>query len=228
MKKIGIIVCVCFFAFTMSAQNGVPFNGLITDEAGKGVSGVRISLVKKSDKRTRTNRKGRFGLTDVPVDDTLKLQRKKETYLIPVEGRKSLRIVWKSGLPDLQAIEDQELVDFGYGFVKRREYTGFSNGISGEELRRSGTSNLLEALKGRIPGLNISTSGAPGGDAKVIMRGTKSFYGSSTPLYIVDGVIVSDLSMVNIYDVEYVEVLKDASIYGSQGANGAILVRTRR
>ena len=136
--------------------------------------------------------------------------------------------MWQSQSHSVQAKEDQELVDFGYGFVKRREFTGYSSGISGEELRRSGASTILSALQGRIAGLNITTSSAPGEREGVIIHGQKSFYSSSTPLFVVDGVIVDDLSTISIYDVDYVEVMKDASIYGSQGANGAILVRTRR
>ena len=82
-------------------------------------------------------------------------------------------------------------------------------------------------MQGRIAGLNITTSSAPGGEENVIIHGQKSFYASSTPLFVVDGVIVDDLSTVSIYDVDYVEVMKEASIYGSRGANGAILVRTK-
>ncbi len=229
MKSFGLVILACIFALPLCAQEeGVPFNGLVTDETGKGISNVKVSLLKQSDKRTSTNRKGRFGLTNVTGDDTLKLVRKKETYIIPIEGRKSLKIVWQSQSHDLQAAEDQDLVDYGYGFVKRREFTGYSSGISGDELRRTGASTILEALQGRIAGLHVTTSAQPGDEAKVMIHGTKSFYASSTPLYVVDGNIVSDLNMVSIYDVEYVEVMKDGSIYGSQGANGAILVRTKK
>ena len=228
MKSVGLFWLAFLFVLPLSAQKGVPFNGLITDMNGKGISNVRVSLLNAKEKRTRTNRKGRFGLTDVAAYDTLKLVWKKETYTIPIEGRKSLKIMWQSQSHSVQAKEDQELVDFGYGFVKRREFTGYSSGISGEELRRSGASTILSALQGRSAGLNITTSSAPGEREGVIIHGQKSFYSSSTPLFVVDGVIVDDLSTISIYDVDYVEVMKDASIYGSQGANGAILVRTRR
>ena len=226
MKPIGLFLLTCLFALPLSAQEGVPFNGLITDANGKGISNVKVSLLSGTEKYTRTNRKGRFGLTNVQANDTLKLVWKKETYTIPVEGRKSLKIVWQSH-NKVQANEDQQIVDFGYGFVKRREFTGFSSGISGDELRRSGATTILGALQGRIAGLNITTSSAPGGEENVIIHGQKSFYASSTPLFVVDGVIVDDLSTVSIYDVDYVEVMKEASIYGSRGANGAILVRTK-
>lgn len=228
MKIVGLFLLASLFALPLSGQEGVPFNGLITDVNGKGISKVRISLVSNAEKRTMTNRKGRFGLTDVQPDDSLKLVWKKETYILPVAGRKSLKIVWQFQTHTLDAKEDKDLVDYGYGFVKRREFTGYSSGISGDELRRSGATTILGALQGRIPGLNISVSPTPGGSEEVMIQGKKSFYGSSTPLFVVDGVVVSDLSVVSIYDVEYVEVMKDASIYGSQGANGAILVRTKR
>lgn len=228
MKTVVLILLACLIALPVSAQKGLPFNGLITDVNGKGISNVKVSLLKATEKRTRTNRKGRFGLTDVQADDTLKLVWKKEAYTIPVEGRKSLKIVWESHSHTLQAKEDKDLVDFGYGFVKRREFTGFSSGISGDELRKSGATTILGALQGRIAGLNITTSSAPGGDDKVIIHGQKSFYASSTPLFVVDGVIVDDISSISLYDVDYIEVMKDGSIYGSRGANGAILIRTKR
>ena len=80
MKPIGLFLLTCLFALPLSAQEGVPFNGLITDANGKGISNVKVSLLSGTEKYTRTNRKGRFGLTNVQANDTLKLVWKKETY----------------------------------------------------------------------------------------------------------------------------------------------------
>lgn len=207
-------------------ENGVPFNGLILDKYGQPLKGVRVYLHSEGY-AARSDKKGRFGLTDVLPNDTLHLKYHRRLYLVPVEGRKGIRI-FLSDEVDPVAQLDQELVDMGYGFVKRREVIQPSNGISGEDLIRSGYTSLLQALQGRLPGLNISVSGIPGDQGTVRMRGTNSLMLDQTPLFVVDDIVVPSLEFLNLYDVDYVEVLKDASIYGSRGANGAILVRTKR
>ena len=132
------------------------------------------------------------------------------------------------GKPSKKAADDQqETIDVGYGTVKKKNNTTPRNGISGEELQRTGETNLLRALEGRVPGLVISTSGNPSDEPSVMMRGMTSINLSNEPLYIVDDVEVGSLDFVNIYDVDYVEIMKDASIYGSRGANGAIIVHTK-
>lgn len=202
-----------------------PFNGIITDLAGTPIKRARV-YVSRPDHYARTDRQGRFGLTDVQPTDTLHIVYRREHYLIPVEGRKSLRIHLGDQLNPV-ADEDQELTDLGYGFVRRREFTGVSNGISGEELVRTGRSSILEALQGRVPGLSIGPS-RPGQEPAVNIRGINSINLPLTPIYVVDGVIVETLEFVDVYSVDHVEILKDASIYGAQGANGAILVTTKR
>lgn len=210
-----------FFALEGMAQdepNDKPFNGIITDVAGKPIKGAKIYVI--NDKfYSRSNKKGQFGLTNVLPTDTLHVIYQKEHYDIPVEGRKSIRILLGD---QLQAQEDEELVALGYGWIKRRESVQPSNGISGEVLVRMGRSSIMASLVGLVPGLNISPNG------KANIRGISSLNLSTEPLYVVDGTITDSLDGINVYDVEHVEVLKDASIYGSQGANGAILVFTKR
>lgn len=218
-----------FFLSVMTVQaqkqQGIPFNGIVTDMTGAPLKGARV-YISSPNYSSRTDKKGRFGLTNVGVDDTLHVLYKKVEYMIPVQGRKSIRIHLGDQLtPDAQ--EDMDLVNWGYGFVKRRESLDVSNGISGEDLVRTGKSTVLEALTGLVPGLNIGPT-QMGQDPKVTIRGINSLNLPLTPLYLVDGVEVESLSFVNVYDVDHVEVLKDASIYGARGANGAILVTTRR
>lgn len=205
-------------------QNGVPFNGIVTDIAGNPLRGVRIWTVSQQF-FARSDKQGRFGLTDVLPTDTLHIRYRKMRYDIAVEGRKSIRI----HLGDqLKSEEDEELVNWGYGFVSKRESLEVSSGISGEVLRRTGCVNLLDALKGQIPGMSVTSSGRPGEEPQAIIRGINTLNASTEPLYIVDGTVVPSLEFVNINDVERVEVLKDATIYGSRGSNGAILVTMRR
>lgn len=204
----------------LTASADTPFNGLITDADGNGIKKARV-YVADPRRYATTDRDGRFGLTDVAPDDTIHIRIKKQTYAIAVDGRKSLKIKIIDPA-QLTAAESDELVDMGYGYVKRREYTGSSNGITGERLRQTGCSDILDALKGLVPGLNIG----PGG--RVTLRGTTSLTGPSEPLFIVNTTVVNSFAGVNINDVESVEVLKDGTIYGSRGANGAIIVHTKR
>ncbi|MCM1162836.1 MAG: TonB-dependent receptor plug domain-containing protein [Muribaculaceae bacterium] len=224
MKRILSILlafAVCLTASVAWAddEKGQPFNGLILDSTLKPIKRVRV-YVKDRQRYATSDKQGRFGLTDVAPTDTITLEIKKEKYRIPVEGRKSMKIIF--GTP-LNVSQDDELVDAGYGYVKRREYTGVSSGISGDQIRRTGQQNLLDALSGLVPGLTINVIG---GQRVANIRGMRSLLLSNEPLYMVDGVQVDNLDMVSVYDVDHVEVLKSASQYGMKGANGAILVTT--
>ncbi len=218
-----IALCICLKL--MAQQQREPFNGLLMDFDGKPIKSARI-YVKGPRNYALTNSKGQFGLTNVLPTDTLRILVKKRLYSVAVDGKKSISI----RLYDerrIESQEDQELINWGYGYVSRRECTLPYNIITGQELQRSGCRDILSALQGRVPGLNI-TSGETRGDYRVNIRGEKSFLCSSTPIFMVDNIKVSSLDFVNLYDVDYVEVMKDGSIYGSEGANGVIMVFTKR
>ena len=225
-RRIFIAFLLCLCTLCGQAQQTTAFNGVLTDMGGKPVRRVHV-WVKSERDYALTDSKGRFGLTNVSGTDTLHLRLKKQTYSIPVSGRKSLRIQL-ADTGDTKAEEDQQLVDLGFGFVSRREHTGASNYISGDDLRRSGQNDVLSALQGRVPGLNITGTGGMGGQQQSVnIRGERSFTADSTPLYLIDGVVVPSFEGINLNDVDYVEVMKEASVYGSNGANGAIIVHTR-
>lgn len=207
---------------SLYASADTPFNGLILDNHLQPVKNVRVYTADRH-RYAKSDKKGRFGLTDVAPFDTVTLEIGKRTIRIPIDGRKSMKIVLAEE-SRFTAEQDDELVNLGYGYVKRREHTGVSSGISGDQLRKTGRRDILSALSGLVAGLNIS-QGANG--MEVNIRGQKSLTMSNAPIYFVDGVQVSSLDFVSINDVEHVEVLKDASIYGYQGANGAILVTTK-
>ena len=218
-KIVGLMVLV---GFSVSAYAEVPFNGLVLDREMKPKKGVKV-YVKDAKRYATTDKKGRFGLTDVEPYDTLTLVlSKKESVTIPVEGRRGIRIVL-AGDPT-QSENDEEIANTGYGYVKRREYTGVSSGISGDRLRSTGARDVISALRSLVPGLTV-TNGSNG--LEVNIRGKHSLLLSSEPLYLIDGVVVNSLDFLSIYEVDQVEVIKDASIYGSRGANGAIVVTTK-
>lgn len=228
MNKYFISAILFFFCVSgVCAQNNekVPFNGIVNDFLGNPAKGARVSVDKYSF--AKTDRKGRFGLTNVKDTDTLTIKYQKSVYYIPVDGRKSIKIKLLDQLDKTamyEAAEDMELVNYGYGFVKRRESLAVSNGILGEVLRRINPNNLLDALSSLVPGLNIRNSN---GQPKALIRGAGTI-GKTDPLFIVDGVEVESLSNISVYDVDRVEVLKDGSMYGVRGANGVIIVSTIR
>ncbi|MDE6484620.1 MAG: TonB-dependent receptor plug domain-containing protein [Duncaniella sp.] len=219
MKHILIAAAAALAA--LSAVASTPFNGIVTRSDFSPVKGAKI-YVNDSRKYAKTDKNGRFGLTDVAPGDSLHLIIKKNTYVIPVDSARSMRIVVADEGGIKNAAEDPELVDLGFGYVKRREYNSPTSGITGDRLVATGRTELLEALVGLVPGLERKPNGS------VQLRGTNSFTGRTEPLYIVDGVIVVDFDNINLHDIETVEVLKDASIYGSRGAGGAIIVKTKR
>lgn len=221
-KAICLLLAVLCFIPVMAQEEGVPFNGLLLQFDGTPLN-KRVKVWVKSDKTYATSdKKGRFGLTNVQPTDTIKFLYAKRYYAVPVEGRKSMRIRLADSFIQ-EVTESQELVDLGFGYVKRREFTGSSSRLSGEEFRRQGYTQLSKALQGRVPGLNMG-NGYNGGNMTI--RGITSIYGDSKPLILMDGTEIADLDDCPIQNVDYVEVLKDSNMYGVRGANGVILITT--
>lgn len=221
MKRFFFLMLSVFAFVSVSAQkqNGVPFNGIVEDALGQPLKGAKVWVVSPNYYAT-SDKMGKFGLTNVMPNDTIHVKFKKHVYNVPVDSMKSIRVRIADELR-IEAQEDQELVNTGYGFVKRRESCSATTGIPGEVLVRTGRTNVLDAMQGLVPGLTVS-------NGKAVIRGIGTINSTSDPLFIVDGVEVQSLSFVSVYDVDRVEVLKDANMYGAKGANGAILVTTKR
>ena len=142
----------------------------------------------------------------------------------------------KGGSQRIVLLEDKQLLDevvvVGYGTMRKSDLTGSSSTTKGSEILKMQGFNALEGLKVKAAGVNIfNNTGQPGGEMRVIIRGISTINASSSPLYIVDGVAMTDFQFLNPNDIESIEVLKDASsaaIYGARGANGVIMVTTKR
>lgn len=142
----------------------------------------------------------------------------------------------KGGSQRIVLLEDKQLLDevvvVGYGTMRKSDLTGSYSTTKGSEILKMQGFNALEGLKGKAAGVNIfNNTGQPGGEMRVIIRGISTINASSSPLYIVDGVAMTDFQFLNPNDIESIEVLKDASsaaIYGARGANGVIMVTTKR
>lgn len=226
MKLIRLVAAAAIAAAAMmpgalaAAEKGVPFNGLIVDVDGKPIKNVDV-WVKDYDLRATSNKHGRFGLTDVAPGDTLHIKYKKQTWEVAVNGRQSLKIVYFD--PNhVDYSDDEELVNTGYSWIKKRERTRATSGYSGEQLAATGANTILEALRGLVPGLTFKPDGT------ITLRGEHSIVSSSQPLFVVDGTITNSLDFIHLQSVDHVEVLKDAPMYGTRGANGAIIVTTKR
>ena len=205
----------------MMAQQTVT--GLVTDSSNEPIPGVSIL------------EKGTMNGTITQVDGTYSIEVSEEATLVysfigfqskevPVEGQSTINVVLSEDVTDLE-----EVVVVGYGVQKKKLVTGATLQVKGEDIERMNNTSPLQALQGRTPGVNISsTSGQPGADMKVTIRGLGTI-GNAGPLYIIDG-IEGDISTIAPSDIESIDVLKDAAsaaIYGSQAANGVVLVTTK-
>ena len=200
------------------AVGDIPFNGLIVDAAGKGLK-ARVT-VKHSGKFTIADKAGRFGLTNLEADDTLVFRYRRNEITVPVAGRNSLKVVWiEDRLPE--SFEEASLVDDGFGYVKRREYTSSSSGVTGEMMVRRGYSDLQTAILAMFPSIQLI-------NGEMVIRGPGSINLSNAALIVCDGTPVSNLRSINIHDVKSVEVQKGANMYGLRGGNGVIVIRTRK
>ncbi|QRR04293.1 TonB-dependent receptor [Dyadobacter sandarakinus] len=213
-----------------SASPKKTVTGKVLDESQKGLPGVSVVL-KGTQTGTSTDGEGVFQL-DIPdpASDAV--------LVFSFVGYQSQEVVLgtQSALTVSMALEDkslQEIVVIGYGQVKKSDLTGSVASIKSAELNAYPVTNLVQSLAGRAAGVYVSqNTGAPGSPISVRVRGTNSIQGSNEPLYVVDGFPYSgNPTLLNNADIESIEVLKDASataIYGSRGANGVVLITTKR
>ena len=125
----------------------------------------------------------------------------------------------------------EQVVVTGYGTARKRDLTGVIVSVSGEELKNAPTNNVMSSLQGKIPGLMVTNSGSAGAEPDIKIRGIGTLNASSNPLYVVDGMLMSDIKFLSNSDIASMEILKDPSslaIFGVQGANGVIIITTKR
>ena len=216
MRGVLITIFALLSIITASAQE--PFNGRITTPEGKGIR-ARI-YVENRDKQTVSDSKGRFGLTDIEAHDVLRIVYKRTTLTIKVDGRRSIDIVWSGVSESYHAEESEELMNYGFGYVKRRESLDYSSGISGDRLRATGAKSLVEAIQMCYPGLRYI-------NGELCLLTQNSINGSSAVLILCD-CVESNLDYINIHDVKSVEVIKGSNMYGFRGVNGVVLIKTNK
>ena len=207
------------------AQQARSISGLVVDENDDPIIGASVAIPGTAF-GTATTADGKFQLS-VPADrsslQVSYLGYQAQTVVIGSQSNLIIKLT-----PTDQSLD--ELVVIGYGMVKKRDLTGSIQSVKNEDIVRTPTSNVMEALAGRVAGLRISISdGRATSGVNMNLRGNRSISGSNTPYFIIDGV-PGNYSDLNTSDVESIEVLKDASstaIYGSAGANGVVIITTK-
>lgn len=215
-------------AFTMqfSFAQEKTVTGVVSDALGP-LAGANV-VVKGTNKGTTTDFNGSFTIKANQGDILLVTYVGMNESSIPVTAENNYNILLSQNNVDLK-----EVVVVGYGTTTKEAFTGTATKVKTENIEAKTVSNVSQALRGEVAGVNVITgSGAPGADATIRIRGFGSITGNRSPLYVVDGApYSSDISAINPQDIANITILKDAaatSIYGSRGANGVILITTKQ
>jgi len=228
LKRLKLLALFCIFSYAAMAQSKTITGVVTASENGETLIGVNI-MVKGTKTGTITNIDGKYSIVVPNNDATLVFTMigMKKTELNP--GNNSVLNVQMTG----DALLLEQVIVVGYGTQKKAELTSAISSVKKEDIKVASVATLSEALQGKTPGVEvINNSNSPGGDVSVRVRGISSLNNSIQPLYVVDGVPLSgNVAFLNNNDVASVEILKDAaaaSIYGSRGANGVILITTNK
>ncbi len=217
-----------FFAQVIAGQalNAQTVTGHVSDQEGQTLPGVNVTI-SGTTLGTTTDIKGTYSIT---VPDPGAILRFSfigfRTVEEAVKGRTVIDIAMETEASTLD-----DVVVIGYGTVKKKDLTGSVAVVTNEELTRTPIANFSKALQGHAPGVVVMQNGAPGGDVSIRVRGIGSINFEPNPVYVIDGIIGGDINSLAPEDIESVSVLKDASaaaIYGANGANGVIIVTTKR
>ena len=221
-----LFLLLSFFALNLYAQQGNLTGTAIAASDKEPMIGLTV-LVKGTTNGTVTDLDGNYTLTNVPKDATIVFSMiGYKTQEVKVNGKNVINVVMED---DTQALD--EVVVIGYGAVKKSDLTSSISAIKGDELKKLTGGNAMNALQGKINGVQITGGGGPGTSPRVIIRGVSTVNGSD-PLYVVDGMPVgTNINFLDQNDIESMQVLKDASaaaIYGTRGSNGVVLITTKK
>ena len=219
-------IALLLFAMGLSASAAelLRVSGTVTDDANEPLIGVSVVL-KGGSAATATDVDGAFAIS-APADGTLTF-----SYIgygsrdVKIDGRSQINVV----LAEESVMLDQVVV-IGYGTQKKADLTGSVAVVDMDKARKMPATDIASMLQGQVGGVSVGTSSQPGAMASIRVRGVGSF-SNVGPLYVIDGMIVNDANNLNPNEIESMQVLKDASaaaIYGARGANGVILITTKK
>ena len=226
MSRSLTLLCMLLFCIATYAQR-ITVSGKVT-AGGEGLPGVTVA-VKGSTNGTITSMDGDYSLQTEPQNTLVFSFIGYETQEVPINGQKTINIE----MHESSIAIDEVVIAVPYGTAKKSTFTGSASVIDKKIIAASQVSSVSKALQGTIAGLqSFSTSGQPGEDASIYIRGVGSANATTTPLYVVDGVPYDGaLSSISSQDIASVTVLKDAaaaSLYGSRAANGVIMITTKQ
>ncbi len=224
--RCGIFLFLSMFFVASYSQQTQRVSGTISDSTGQGIPNVSVN-VKGRATGVVSNSSGTYSISanngDILEFSSVGFSTEERTVNGP-----TLNVTLSSYIESA----GDEIVVVGYGTMRKSDLTGSISVAKGSDIIKSQSFNALEGLKGKAAGVNIfSNTGQPGGEMRVVIRGLATINASANPLYVVDGVVMSNFQFLNPNDIQSIEVLKDASsaaIYGARGANGVILVTTKR
>ncbi|MGF7140605.1 SusC/RagA family TonB-linked outer membrane protein [Roseimarinus sediminis] len=209
-----------------AAQQTKNLSGIVRNEDGSALPSVTV-IVKGTTIGVTTDFDGKFNI-EVPqnaealVFSFIGMQAQE----VAIGNQQTFEVIMSE-----DALNIEEVIAIGYGTMKKSDLTGAVTSVSSEEVTIAPTNNVMEALQGRVAGMDIvKTSGQIGSDVEILLRGSRSIYGDNSPLFIIDG-IPGSYNQINPSDIESVDILKDASstaIYGSSGSNGVVIITTKR
>ena len=225
-----ILAIVSWSSPALYAQNADVITGTVIDENGLPLIGAGV-LSSDGKSGVITDLDGKYSISVSSSDKFLSFSYiGYATQKIVIDGRKVIDVTLT---PDM-ANTLNEVVVIGYGATKKSDLTGSVASMKMADIENTPTTSVDQALQGKIAGVDVmSTSGEPGAGTSIRVRGTRSIEAPNEPLIVVDGVMdaVMDLSEINPDDIESMSILKDASstaIYGSRGANGVVIITTRK
>jgi len=251
MKNITLFFLALLMSVQIMAQQGHITGIVVDNKDGSAMPGVNVQ-VKGTTNGTITDLNGKFDLTVSSTNGTLQVSCVGyKTQLIPIGNRKDFKVFLVEASKELN-----EVVVVGYGTMRKSDLSGAAASMNESQLKGSIITNLDQSFQGRVAGVTaVATTGAPGSSSSIRIRGQATINAGAEPLYVIDGVIynntassgssvglgdalgngsvssISPLSTINPNDIVSMEILKDASataIYGAQGANGVVLITTKR
>lgn len=225
--KQSLLLLLLLTCGTMLFAQTRQIKGKVTDDAGAPLQGVNVLLIG-SQKGVQTDAAGSFTIT-APGTGAVSLVISYSGYksqTVRVDGKSEVSVSLEK---DVSTLED--VVVIGYGSIKRKDLTGTVSSIGAAELSKIPVSSAAEAITGRLPGVQVTTTdGAPGAEIVIRVRGGGSVTQDNSPLYIVDGFPVNSINDIAPADIASIDILKDAAtaaIYGARGANGVVIITTK-
>ena len=207
-------------------QQTSQVTGVVNDANGDPLIGVNVVEKGNTHNGAITDMDGKFVLNVSPNATLVFSYIGYKPVEVPVNGQRNITVTLHE---DSEALD--EVVVIGYGAVRKADLAGSVAVMDNKQFKDQPVTRIEDALQGRVSGISVTSSGVPGGDLKIRVRGASSINKSNDPLYVVDGIVrESGLEGINPEDIQSMQILKDASstaIYGSRGANGVVLVTTK-